>query len=219
MTSHSQQAAERFDRWAKTYGTGRISRWFQHYQGLALARLDLKGGDGFLDVGCGSGWAVNEAAKQLRTGPCCGIDISPRMIERAKELASDSTTLTFEIGDAEKIDYPDGAFHSILCSNSFHHYGNPKKALLELRRVLSPEGTLVILDPARDLFFPIWLQDRWRRYFEQSHVRYYTRAELQALLNATGWRIDGEIATFKRMFDHGKLFTGLMLVSCRRLLQ
>lgn len=219
MTSHSQQAAKRFDPWAETYGTDRMSRWFQHYQGLALARLDLKGGAGFLEVGCGSGWAVTEAAKQLQSGPCCGIDISPKMIERAKGLAKDNSTTTFEIGDAEKIHYPDSTFHSILCSNSFHHYGDPGKALLEFHRVLSPEGTLVILDPARDLFFPIWLQDRWRRYFEKSHVQYYTRAELQALLKSTGWRNEGEIATFKRMFDHGKLFTGLMLVSCRWLPQ
>ncbi|NEO01876.1 MAG: class I SAM-dependent methyltransferase, partial [Moorea sp. SIO3I7] len=50
---------------------------------MAMSKLKLPERDSFLDVGCGTGWAVREAAKQLKSGKACGIDISPKMIENA----------------------------------------------------------------------------------------------------------------------------------------
>jgi len=216
MSKHAQQAAARFDSWADSYGEDRISPWFHHYQSLALSQLDLGKGS-FLDVGCGVGRAVRDAAQHLKPGKrACGIDISPKMIEKAQGLAKGLTSVEFQVANAEQIPYSDASFDSILCTCSFHHYENPTAALREIRRVLSKEGKFALLDSARDVSFPIWVQDRFRRYLEKSHVRYYSTKEIQAMLSETGWTVAGNLHRIKRFMDHRKVFTGLFLVACTK---
>jgi len=216
MDRHTQQAIARFNDWSKTYGEDRISSWFKFYQSWAMSRLNIDEGWGFLDVGCGTGWAVREAAKRLRCGTACGIDISPKMIEKAVTQTPRTLPVDFKVANAEAIPYPDESFSSILCTCSFHHYRNPVRALSEMKRVMKKGGSLVILDAARDISLAIRLQDLWRRYFERSHICYYTKAEMKALLKEVHLNLVGEISTVKRFMDHRKVFTGLILVDCRK---
>jgi ubiquinone/menaquinone biosynthesis C-methylase UbiE len=212
--SHDAEAAERFDEWAADFGDDRLAGWFLHYQQLALARLSLDESSWILDVGCGPGAAVRSAAAHLPRGKACGIDISPRMIEKAVGLARNLENVEFEVASAEAIPYPDGTFDAVVCTCSFHHYGRPFDALREIRRVLKGGGELVLIDSARDVSFPIWLQDRYRRFFEKSHRSYYTTNEMRHLLRTAGLEIVQPMETFRRVMHLGKLFTGLMLVKC-----
>ena len=216
MRNHAQLAMSRFDDWAHTYGEERTSGWFQYYQSLAMSHLDLEKGWGFLDIGCATGWAVSEAAKLLSNGKACGIDISPKMIEKARNYIGGNENIDLRVANVERIPYPDESFSCVLCTCSFHHYSNPDRALSEMKRVMRKDGNLVILDGARDISVPIWIQDRWRRYFERSHVKYYTTRELAELVSRAGLRIVGNVTTIKRFLDHRKLFTGLQLVKCTK---
>ena len=211
-SSHAQLAAARFDDWAETYGEDRISAWFSHYQSRAIASMGLTGQMSFLDVGCGVGKAVVEAARSLDSGRACGIDISPAMIAKAKKLSPPSAQIHFEVADSESIPFDERSFDRVLCTFSFHHYAKPDIVLQEIRRIMKPNGTFVLVDAARDVSLAIWLQDRWRRYLERSHVKYYTVAEMRQLLTNAGF--SAEFHTIKRFRDHGKLFTGLMLAEC-----
>ncbi len=218
MKTHSQQAANRFDQWADSYSEDRISSWFTFYQSMAMSKLNLTEGHGFLDVGCGTGWAVRKAAKQLKFGKSCGIDISSKMIENALAQTpnTENQNIEFQVANSEAIPYPDESFSSIICTFSIHHYQNPVRALLEMKRVLKQDGSIVILDSARDVSFAIWLQDRGRRYFEESHVKYYTTKEMEALVTEAQLKIFGDITTINKFMDHNKVFTGLMLLECRK---
>lgn len=218
MNSHSQQAAARFDEWANSYSEDRISSWFTFYQSMAMSKLKLPERDSFLDVGCGTGWAVREAAKQLKSGKSCGIDISPKMIDNALAQTPNgqNKTIEFQVANSEEIPYQDQSFSSIICTFSIHHYQNPVRALSEMKRVLKDDGSIVILDSARDVSFPIWLQDRGRRYFEKSHVKYYTTKEMKALVAEAELQLVGEITTVNKFMDHNKVFTGLMLLECSK---
>ena len=214
MTEHAQDAAARFDHWARTYGDDRISPWFRFFQKFALSKLNIAEGCGFLDVGCGTGWAVREAANGLRNGKACGIDVSEKMVEKAIAQTQEFTNIEFRVADAEFIPYPDESFSSVLCTCSFHHYQNPGRALLEMKRVIKKYGKLVFIDSARDVSFAIWLQDLWRRHFERSHVRYYTTKELKVLVEQAGLKIVDEVVTIRRFMFHRKVFTGLVLLKC-----
>ncbi len=165
-------------------------------------------------MACGTGWAVSAASSHVAGGPLAGIDISPGMIEEARKGAPE--TGEFKLAKASEIPYHDATFHSVLCSCAFHHFPRPLQALSEIRRVLAPDGTFVLLDVARDVSLGIWCQDCWRRLFERSHVRYYTTGELRRFVEAAGMRVEGEPKTIKRFRDHGKMFTGLALLTCRR---
>lgn len=216
MDKHTQQAMARFDDWSQTYDADRISAWLRFYQSLAMSKLEIAEGWGFLDVGCGTGWAVREAADRLQFGTACGIDISPKMIEKAMAHSPERQNIEFRVATSEAIPYPDESFSSILCTCSFHHYQNPIRALSEMKRVMKTRGKLVILDAARDLSLAIWLQDRWRRYLERSHVAYYTTRELERLVLEAGLSLLDQIITIKKFMDHRKMFTGLMLIQCTR---
>ncbi len=216
MNDHTQKAAARFNKWADSYGEDRIAPWFRHYQRFVISRLNITPGDAFLDVGCGTGWAVIEAAQQLKAGKACGMDISPKMIDKARLQSIEMPDIEFCVANAEVIPYPDETFDCIMCTCSFHHYLHPRIALEEFRRVMKAGGRLALLDSARNVSFPIWMQDRWRRYLEKSHVRYYTTAEMKTMVEASGLHLNREIETINRFMFQGKVFTGLMLSECVR---
>ncbi|MGI9318681.1 MAG: class I SAM-dependent methyltransferase [bacterium] len=214
--AHAHKTAERFDEWAENYADDRISKWFQHYQQTALNKFNFSGTERFLDVGCGTGWAVRYATESLPQGSACGIDISSRMIEKATHFSRSISNCEFSVANSESIPYEDEFFDSVLCTFSFHHYQNPLGALAEIRRVMKPDGAIVIVDSARDVSFPIWLQDRGRRYFERSHVKYYSVKEMRNLVEQSGLKLRSSIHTENGMFKFGKVFTGLMLLICER---
>ncbi len=211
---HAQKAAARFDAWAATYGEDRLAPWFNFYQTLGISKLNLTAGGDFLDLGCGTGWATREASKHMPSGKSCGIDISPRMVDKAIAQSQGMKNVEFRVASVEMIPYPEESFESILCTFSFHHYQNPLHALSEIRRVMKKEGKLVIVDSARNVSLPIWLQDRWRRHFEKSHVKYYTTHEMKALVERAELQLVGEISTSKKFMFRGKTFTGSMLLEC-----
>jgi ubiquinone/menaquinone biosynthesis C-methylase UbiE len=174
----------RFDRWGPRYERDRRSRFNVRPQREGLAALSLGPGDRFLDVGCGSGAAVREAAALAERA--VGVDIAPAMIERARELAGGLPNLELVVGDSEALPFGDGAFTSLLCSSSFHHYPDPGRALSELRRVLVPGGRLALAEPTADIFLAR-LADRLLRRLDRSHVRLYPSAELVRLVRSAGF--------------------------------
>lgn len=214
MNSHAELAARRFDRWAGNYAQGRTSPWFRHFQQHGLEELALRPGERFLDIGCGTGWAVQQAAALLGNGVACGLDISPRMIEEAHRQSSRPGT-EFHLGSADRLPFSDASFDALLCSSSFHHYPRPLDALREFQRVLRPGGRLVLIDAARDVCLAIWLQDRLRRSFEESHICYYTTMEMHGLLVQATFQVE-EMIVIRRFAFKGKLFTGLMFCRCRK---
>jgi ubiquinone/menaquinone biosynthesis C-methylase UbiE len=177
-------ARRKFDRWAVSYERDRRSRFNARPQQEALAALELESDDRFLDVGCGSGAAVRAAAAVAQRA--VGVDISPVMIRRAAALASDIANVEFVVGDSEALPFPGGAFTTLLCTASFHHYPNPKRALAEMARVLERGGRLVIADGARDIL-TARIADAILRRFDRSHIRLYRSHELVALLRGAGF--------------------------------
>jgi ubiquinone/menaquinone biosynthesis C-methylase UbiE len=185
-SKRNQVNVAKFDRWSSSYHNGRMKRWFTHGQAKTIDALELGEGDSLLDVGCGTGWAVAQASHEVPEGRACGIDISPGMISRATELADSLSNVEFKVGDAESIPYADESFDAVMCTNSFHHYSAPVRALSEMRRVLKPGGRLVIQDSDRGACLWVKLWDLINRTFEKGHVRYYSPQEVFRLLDEAG---------------------------------
>ena len=96
-----------------------------------------------LDVGCGTGFLIDLLAKQ-RSANYCGLDLSEEMIKIAR--GKNISGAEFLIGSAEQLPYPDGSFDVVTCSQSFHHYPHPEKAMQEAYRVLKPGGLYFLSD-------------------------------------------------------------------------
>jgi len=87
-----------------------------------------------LDLGCGTGRALQLVPTAL------GADASREMLLKAPHGRT-------ACARAGALPFRSGAFHALLCSNSFHHYPEPKATLREIRRVLAPGGRAVLIDP------------------------------------------------------------------------
>ncbi|EGT4061466.1 TPA: class I SAM-dependent methyltransferase, partial [Clostridioides difficile] len=103
-----------------------------------------------------------------------GIDISEEMLKKAKEKVLDTVTLS--LGDAEHLPFENGKFDCLLCTDSFHHYPTPKRAIAEFCRVLDTNGYLILADfwkpfpirQAMNIFIP---------FSNEGDVRIYSKSE------------------------------------------
>lgn len=182
---HGNLNAEKWNARAETYDQSRFD-FMRFMQKRTIRFVALKPGISLLDIGCGTGWAVRYTAKLLDgKGNFYGIDISSRMIERAIEQTSQQSNIRFQVANAEALPFPDESFDVLLCTNSFHHYKNPIRVLVGMKRVLRPSGMLYITELTRDSLFAKLLDDRYRKK-EQAHVRYYSTKEYQNMFAEAG---------------------------------
>ncbi len=76
-------------------------------------RLAPRPGESLLDVATGTGWTARIAA--ARGAHVTGIDYSEEMIVAARKIAQHcGVTITFDVGDAHQLPYPDNSFDAII---------------------------------------------------------------------------------------------------------
>lgn len=217
-SSHDNFNKRFFDRWSSLYDFGRMTKWFQYSQRLAIDQLSLRENSRIIDIGCGTGYAVLFLGKILGKGKACGIDISNGMIQQAKKKIPPNLAQNVEFfqASADKIPYPDETFDGVICTNSFHHYPDPFKALSEFKRILRQGGELVILDSARDLSLYVWFWNLFNKIFEKGHVCYYSTSEMEGFLNSSKFSFV-ELRYCKNEFvKHGKLMSSIQVWFARK---
>ena len=120
-----------FDKVAMHYEKNRLSEWYKNQAKLVVKELIGEDIDLFLDVGCGTGWLLREAAAKMLINRGAGIDISQSMISQAskKALECNFGNLSFLKADWEKIE--EGDMNKLLsnkkadvvvCVSSFHYF-------------------------------------------------------------------------------------------------
>ena len=108
---------------------------------LLDALVELAGPGTLADVGCGSGHVTRYLA--ARTPDVVGVDLSPGMIEVAREGAPE---LTFVVGSALALPADDGAWAGAVLLYSIIHLSDEDRAAAfrELARVLRPGGWVLV---------------------------------------------------------------------------
>ena len=193
-TRHVQMNKALWDKWADDDtldNHGRNSRYLRAAQSKVLSLLNIQPGVHFLDIGCGTGWAVGQTAKLVDgKGLFYGVDLSPKMIGKAKNNFSGRDNFHFMEANSESIPLDDDFFDIIICTNSFHHYLHPDKALQEMHRLLKSGGKLYILDPLADSWF-VKFWDILAKLREPEHVKMYSTKEFQGLFQHAGLKYLG----------------------------
>lgn len=97
-----------------------------------------------LDIGCGGGGIAKQLAAE--GAEVTGIDPLDEAIRAASAAVPQAKFIT---AGAEALPFDDGTFDIALMVNSLHHVPEAavRAALLEARRVLKPDGTLIVLEP------------------------------------------------------------------------
>jgi len=143
-TPDPKAAATEFDNWADA---GRAESMAVGHQGVteaAIRNWELHGASTVLDVGCGNGWAVRELVTR-GAGRGFGVDISPRMIEKAQQATSGDVRFGFQVSAAENLPMENGTISHLLNVESLYYYPSPKEALVEWARVTAADGVLAIV--------------------------------------------------------------------------
>jgi SAM-dependent methyltransferase len=113
--------------------------WERHAAAYAEAARLLPPGR-LLDLGCGTGHSY----RLLAPRETVGLDNS-----RDALVGQDRETV---VADMRELPFPQGAFASVLAVQSIEHVPDPERVLAEVRRVLEPGGTAILVTPNRLTF-------------------------------------------------------------------
>lgn len=119
----------------------KYSQWQQEITGHLQPNKQLR----ILDVGCGAGFFSVLLAKNGHQ--LTGIDLTPAMIEQARELAAaENCVCDFYAADAENLAFADASFDVVVARNLMWNLPDPAQAYREWLRVLTPGGILLNYD-------------------------------------------------------------------------
>ncbi|WP_254543055.1 methyltransferase domain-containing protein [Halomarina pelagica] len=119
--------------------------WNEEMRAEALDLFGIEAGDAVLDVGCGTGFATEGLLE--RTENVHGLDQSVHQLEKAWAKFGKTGPVDFYLGDAERLPFEDDAFDAVWSSGSIEYWPDPVATLAELRRVVEPGGTVLVVGP------------------------------------------------------------------------
>jgi ubiquinone/menaquinone biosynthesis C-methylase UbiE len=136
----------------------------------------------FLDVGCGTGYAMQRAMLEKQC-EVVGIDPDPGAHGVGRfETERVTAPLTIQQGCSEQLPYEDNSFDLVYSSHVLEHVSDEVKSLQEMKRVLKPDGTLIIGVPTSEM---AWIHFLSQALFT-THIKVY---EFFRFLNRPGqWK-------------------------------
>ena len=142
----NEKLREEFNQWVLD---GRSSALESHHRSFVedtIQQMKVQRRDRILEIGCGEGWASRWLASLVPEGLVVGLDVSDEMVRKARAASTACDNLLFAWADVEAIPWQEKFFSQALCVETFYYFENPEKALREIFRVLSPGGSVWVLN-------------------------------------------------------------------------
>lgn len=128
--------------------------------------LDIASGEGY------GSYALSRNAKSV-----FGVDISPEAVNHARAKYADRTNLTFVEGNAASIPLPDHSVDVVVSFETIEHHAQHEEMMSEIRRVLTPDGLLIMSSPNKKIYSDLAGGDH-----NHFHVKELYFSELDALI-------------------------------------
>jgi len=157
-----------------------------------------------LEAGCGTGHWLQ--LMRGRASIVVGMDLSMRMLARARQTASDAAIVRAR---AEQLPWRDGAFDRIVCVNALHHFTDREQFFTDARRALKHGGGLLVvgLDPhaERDEW---WVYDFFPETREIDRARFAPIRIIRGELTKAGfaWAESFEAARLEAQLPVAEVF-------------
>jgi len=172
-----------------------------------LSKLELKGNERILDLGCGDGKVTVELANRVPSGFVVGGDYSAAMIDLAKnQYRKKNANYRFEIVDAKNLNF-DSEFDVIFSNAALHWVLDHEPVVNGLFKALRPGGQILLqMGGKGNAAAPIRILERmitneWAEYFQGFNFPYgfYGIDEYEKLLRNAGFEIIRNILLAKDM--------------------
>jgi ubiquinone/menaquinone biosynthesis C-methylase UbiE len=135
-----------FDRWSSSYDWTFPSLIYQAIHKRLIDTIEIPAHANVLDLGCGTGQLFNRLGKQYPEIKGIGLDLSPKMIQVARQKNQHRPRFIYLEGNAESLPFAENQFDAVFNNISFLHYQNPEQVLEEIKRVLTPGGKFYLVD-------------------------------------------------------------------------
>lgn len=164
-----------------------------------IVKKILSSGNRYLDIGCWSGDAIIIYDAFKKYNEVYGIDISESAVKKAKEKGIKASFVDI---NSEKLPFTDNFFDTITFIDVIEHLIDPYLILAEIKRVLKPEGTLIIgtanvssLSNRLRILFGRRPRTSFDNGWDGGHLLYFTPKELKKLLEGFNFKILKKFAT------------------------
>jgi ubiquinone/menaquinone biosynthesis C-methylase UbiE len=127
-----------------------------------------------LDIASGEGYGTNLLSKFA--SKISGVDIDKNTIDAAK-LKYRSENIEFKLGDTSNIPYENASFDVVVSFETIEHHNKHHEMLKELKRVLKPDGILIISTPDKHVYTDL------KGTINKFHVQELYKQEFVALIN------------------------------------
>jgi SAM-dependent methyltransferase len=146
---HARIVDRAFSAQAESYNASAVANADEILQ-IVIDQARATPTDRWFDAACGPGIVSRRLA--AITGSVHGIDATPAMVETARREAQAAglRNVTFGVADATRTAEPDASFDGAVTRFSVHHIPLPSRLFDELRRVVRPGGSIVVLDHLAD---------------------------------------------------------------------
>lgn len=174
MDQQIDQVSALFDGWAVAGRAEGMERGHEHAARAAFSRLGVEPGGRYLDVGCGNGYSVRWAADIDASVQAFGIDVSAKMVERARDR-SPQPNARFIHAPFPLPMLKAKSFSAVLCVETLYYLPDLTWGIVSVGRLLQPGGRFAcVVD-----------------YYEENAASHRWPEDLgldMHLLSAAGWR-------------------------------
>jgi SAM-dependent methyltransferase len=158
--------------------------------GNPIALASLKPGEVVLDLGSGAGFDCFLAARKVGpSGRVIGVDMTPEMLEKARENTRNSThvNVEFRLGEIEHLPVADASVDCVISNCVINLSPDKPQVFREAFRVLKPGGRLMVSDIVLDAPLPRAILDSAAAYVGCISGA-SLKAEYLALVTAAGFK-------------------------------
>jgi arsenite methyltransferase len=155
--------------------------------GNPVAIASLKAGETVLDLGAGAGFDCFLAAKKVGpAGKVIGVDMTPEMIDKARENAEKGnlSNVEFRLGEIEHLPVANDAVDVIISNCVINLAPNKFEVMKEAHRVLKPGGRIAVSDLALRGELPEKIRENMAAYVScvagAIHIDEYKKAVQEA---------------------------------------
>lgn len=116
-----------------------------HFMPFLLRAAHVAPGMHVLDIATGTGLSAEAALAAVgATGHVMAADVSPAMVEKARERLGKASNASVSVEDGQALSFADSSFDAVLCNLGLMFFPDPVRGLSEFRRVLRPGGHVAV---------------------------------------------------------------------------